>query len=53
MKQAFLVMDLCKRDEIMTAHGLATPELLEVHNDDNVVDIISCVALSEFTSMHY
>ena len=53
MKQAFLVMDLCKRDEMMTAHGLATPELLEVHNDDNVVDIISCVALSEFTSMHY
>ena len=25
--------------------GMATPELMEVHNDDNVVDIINCVAL--------
>ena len=26
-------------------HGMATPELMEVHNDDDVVDIINCVAL--------
>ena len=25
--------------------GMATPELMEVHNDDDVVDIINCVAL--------
>ena len=24
---------------------MATPELMEVHNDDDVVDIINCVAL--------
>ena len=32
---------------------MATPEPMEVHNDDNVVDIINCVALFEFTSIHY
>ena len=31
---------------------MATPELMEAHNDDNVVDINS-VSLSEFTSIHY
>ena len=25
--------------------GMATPELMEVDNDDNVVDIINCVPL--------
>ena len=25
--------------------GMATPKLMEVHNDDDVVDIINCVAL--------
>ena len=31
---------------------MATPELMEAHNDDNGVDINS-VSLSEFTSIHY
>ena len=35
-----------------SGHGMATPELMEAHNDDNVVDINS-VSLSEFTSIHY
>ena len=26
-------------------YGMTTPELMEVHNDDDVVDIINCVAL--------
>ena len=26
-------------------YDMATPELMEVHNDDGVVDIINCVAL--------
>ena len=26
-------------------HGMATTELMEVNNDDDVVDIINCVAL--------
>ena len=26
-------------------HDMATPELMEVHNDDDVVDVINCVAL--------
>ena len=25
--------------------GMATPELMEVHNDDDVVDVINCLAL--------
>ena len=28
-----------------SGHGMATPELVEVGNDDNVVDIINCMAL--------
>ena len=30
---------------IKSGRGMATPELMEVDNDDNVVDIINCVAL--------
>ena len=35
-----------------SGHGMAIPELMEAHNDDNVVDINS-VSLSGFTSIHY
>ena len=30
---------------VKSNHGMSTTELMEVHNDDHVVDIINCVAL--------
>ena len=30
---------------VKSDHAMSTTELMEVHNDDHVVDIINCVAL--------
>ena len=36
---------LLSKSQSKSDQGMATPELMEVHNDDDVVDIINCVAL--------